>query len=412
MTDDTTGGLDVTKNVQPVRFLETDNPNAKPRPGIGLCLSGGGYRAMLFHVGAIWRLNELGLLRKEIVVAKAEAMGPQHLVRVSSVSGGSITAGTLALNWKSLTFDAANVATNLDSLVVRPLRNLASTTIDVGAIICGKLLPWKSVSTRVAAAYRKHLFNDATLQDLPADSEGPRFVINATSLQTKVLWRFSKPFMGDYRVGLIRNPELQLATAVAASSAFPPLLSPAELKLRPADFDPTTAPPRNSLQFEPYTSDVRLTDGGVYDNLGLETVWKSYDTILVSDGGGGTPDEPKPATEWLRQAFRVVNLLDSQVGSLRKRQVISSYQMNLRRGTYWGIRTNILDYELPTALPCPFTQTLALANTPTRLKEMNSVLQERLINWGYAVTDAAIRKHVMPGAPAPVGFPYPAVGVG
>ena len=30
--------------------------------GIGLCLSGGGYRAMLFHVGAILRLNEARLL--------------------------------------------------------------------------------------------------------------------------------------------------------------------------------------------------------------------------------------------------------------------------------------------------------------------------------------------------------------
>ncbi len=407
--DISAGSLDATKNVQPVRFLETDDPSKAPRPGIGLCLSGGGYRAMLFHLGAIWRLNELGLLRKNIVVAGAEAIGPQHLVRVSSVSGGSITAGTLALNWKSLTFDAANVATNLGPMVVEPIRAMASTTIDVSAILKGKLLLWKNVAGEIAAAYRKHLFRKATLQDLPADREGPRFVINATSLQSKVLWRFSKPFMGDYRVGLIRNPKLELATAVAASSAFPPLLSPAELTLRPADFDPTTA---GDLQFEPYTSDARLTDGGVYDNLGLETVWKDYDTVLVSDGGGATADDPKPSAEWLSQAYRVINLLNNQVGSLRKRQVIGSYQMGLRRGTYWGIRTNILDYKLPSAMPCPFGQTQVLANTPTRLKKLESVLQERLINWGYAVTDAAIRKHVTPSAPGPPPFPYPEVGVG
>jgi NTE family protein len=52
---------------------------------MGLCLSGGGYRAMPFHLGAVWRLNEFGLLRK--------------LVRISSVSGGSITAGVLGLAW-------------------------------------------------------------------------------------------------------------------------------------------------------------------------------------------------------------------------------------------------------------------------------------------------------------------------
>jgi NTE family protein len=330
-------------------------------------------------------------------------------VRISSVSGGSITAGVLGLRWKSLAFDASNVATNLEPLVVQPIRKLADTTIDQGSIIWGILLPRKSIADEVAAEYRKYLFGNATLQDLPSDTEGPRFVINATNVQTKVLWRFSKPFMGDYRVGLIRNPDTELAVAVGASSAFPPFLSPVELKLNPMNFDPAT---KGDLQFAPYTSDVLLTDGGVYDNLGLETVWKSYDTILVSDGGGSTEDEPKPKRDWLEHVYRVLNLLFNQVGSLRKRQVIASYQMGLRKGTYWGIRTNILDYSLPTAMPCPFAQTQVLANTPTRLKKMDSVLQERIINWGYAVTDAAIRKHVAPTAPVPISFPYPAVGVG
>jgi NTE family protein len=395
MTEDTTGGLDAAKNIQPVRYLKTDDPHRVPSPGMGLCLSGGGYRAMLFHLGAIWRLNELGMLR--------------GLVRISSVSGGSITAGMLGLRWKSLTFDAANVATNLDTLVVQPIRNLANMTIDRGSIIWGILLPRKSIADEIAADYRKYLFGNTTLQDLPSDTEGPRFVINATNVQTKVLWRFSKPFMGDYRVGLIRNPTVELAVAVGASSAFPPFLSPAELKPNPADFDPTT---KGDLQFEPYTSDILLTDGGVYDNLGLETVWKAYDTILVSDGGGATADEPKPKRDWLEHAYRIVNLLFNQVGSLRKRQVIASYQMGLRKGTYWGIGTNILDYKLPTAMPCPFEKTQILANTATRLKKLDPVLQERIINWGYAVTDAAVRKHVTPTAPAPIAFPYPAVGVG
>ncbi len=292
---------------------------------------------------------------------------------------------------------------------MQPIRNLADTTIDEGSIIKGILLPRETVADEIAAEYRKHLFGNATLQDLPSDAEGPRFVINATNVQTKVLWRFSKPFMGDYRVGLIRNPTVELAVAVGASSAFPPFLSPVELKLRPSDFDPAT---KGDLQFEPYTSDVILTDGGVYDNLGLETVWKTYETIFVSDGGGATADDPKPKRDWLEHAYRVVNLLDNQVGSLRKRQVIGSYQMKLRKGTYWGMRTDILNYKLPTAMPCPFNQTLALANTATRLKRLEGVLQERIINWGYAVTDAAIRTHVDPTATIPPGFPYPAVGVG
>jgi NTE family protein len=42
---------------------------------------------------------------------------------------------------------------------------------------------------------------------------------------------------------------------------------------------------------------------------------------------------------------------------------------------------------------------------------MEPELQERLINWGYAVSDAAMRKHVDSSAPKPGGFPFPNVGV-
>jgi NTE family protein len=75
-------------------------------PGIGLCLSGGGYRAMVFHVGVLWRLNEAGYLAK--------------IERISSVSGGSITAGVLGMNWKQLDFDASGVARNFESMLVTP----------------------------------------------------------------------------------------------------------------------------------------------------------------------------------------------------------------------------------------------------------------------------------------------------
>jgi NTE family protein len=382
------------QNIQPVRFLETDDPIASPQPGMALCLSGGGYRAMLFHLGALWRLNEVGLLKS--------------LIRVSSVSGGSITAGMLGLMWKKLQFDSSNTATNLSELVIDPIRRLADVTVDQGAILWGILLPRKTIADEVAQAYREHLFGTATLQDLPSDDEGPRFVINATNVQTRVLWRFSKPFMGDYRVGLIKNPKLDLGVAVAASSAFPPFLSPVSLKLNPTDFDPST---KGDLQVKPYTSDVILTDGGVYDNLGLETAWKAYETILVSDGGGGSADEPEPKREWLEHAYRVLNLLDSQVRSLRKRQIIGSYQLGLRKGTYWGIRTNIADYKLPTAMNCPFDKSMELANTATRLKKLDGILQERIINWGYAVCDAAIRTHLDQNLAQPPGFPYPDSGI-
>ncbi len=124
-----------------------------PIPGVGLCLSGGGYRAMVFHVGALLRLNQAGFLPR--------------IDRVSSVSGGSITAGVLGLHWNRLRFDAGGVAANLDEEVVNPLRALADRTIDAWAVIQGAVTPGVTINGRLAASYRRALFGKHTLADLP-----------------------------------------------------------------------------------------------------------------------------------------------------------------------------------------------------------------------------------------------------
>jgi NTE family protein len=370
----------------PVERILTDPAEIKPETGTALCLSGGGYRAMLFHVGVLWRLYETGLLK--------------NVERISSVSGGSITAGVLALKWQELSFDPARVRSDFLPLVVSPIRTLADETIDADAIFWGVVLPGR-VSDQVAKSYDTHLFKGATLQDLP---DAPRFVINATNVQSGALWRFMKPYMRDYRVGEVKNPKIPLAQAVAASSAFPPVLSPFEMRLNADEFTPKSG---QDLQRKPFTTHVFLTDGGVYDNLGLETAWKRYQTVLVSDGGGKLQPEEEPKSDWARHAYRVLDVIDNQVRSLRKRQVIDSYKSGARKGAYWGIRTNIADYKLLDPLDCPHDRTLALAETPTRLKRLDDDLQERLINWGYAVCDAALRRHVDSGLAKPADFPYP-----
>jgi len=101
--------------------------------------------------------------------------------------------------------------------------------------------------------------------------------------------------------------------------------------LDPSDFDPDTPA---VLKDDGYRSNVVLTDGGVYDNLGLETAWKSYDTILVSDGGSAVDDETDPERDWARHSYRILNLIDNQVRSLRKLQVIDSYKQSVRKGAY------------------------------------------------------------------------------
>jgi NTE family protein len=396
--------VDDLRGVAPVEHLPQDAGKA-PRDGIGLCLSGGGYRAMLFHLGSLWRLNELGYLPK--------------LARISSVSGGSITAGVLAMNWKELRPDPrTGVSPNFTEVVVAPVRRLASVTIDQWAVIGGIVTPGATISDKVANAYRKYLFRDTTLQDLPDDP--PRFIFNATNVQSGALWRFSKPYMADWRVGMVKKPTVGLAVAVAASSAFPPVLSPAHLDLEPGDCE---AQPGTDLNQAPYTTEVVLSDGGVYDNLGLETVWKEYKTVLVSDGGGKLAPDPDPPADWAQHSKRVLDLIDNQVRSLRKRQLINSYQLPAgheyhREGTYWGIRSNVADYQLGPiagypfdATTCPFDRTTELANVPTRLKALDNETQERLINWGYAICDVAMRKHVNVRAPLPAALPYPDVGV-
>jgi NTE family protein len=223
-------------------------------------------------------------------------------------------------------------------------------------------------------------------------------------MQSGALWRFMKQYMRDYRVGEIVNPEISLAVAVAASSAFPPVLSPVVIERKHSDYTPASG---LDLQRPPYTTRVVLTDGGVYDNLGLETAWKKYKTILVSDAGGTLDAEEQPKRDWPRQFYRVTNLIDNQVRALRKRQVVGAYLDGTRTGAYWSIRSDLAHFGCAQTLPCPFERTLALANTPTRLARIAPITQERLINWGYAVTDAALRKHVDPSIPAPSQFPYP-----
>jgi NTE family protein len=372
--------------VEPVSPL-ADKKRGGPAPGIGLAVSGGGYRAMLFHLGAFLRLYELGLL--------------QQLGRISSVSGGSITAAKLALEWPKL-----HTRDDFFAHVVQPIRRLAGTTIDVPCIIAGIALPGR-VADYVAFAYRRFLFGDATLQDLP---KAPEFLFNATNLETGTLWRFTRDFMADYQVGEIRKPRLSLASAVAASSAFPPFLSPYVLRVQKADFSRISCKDRRLL------SNISLADGGAYDNLGLETVWKRYENVLVSDAGAALGIDPSPAADWGRLSKRVIDVIYRQVSALRKRQVIASYKApsgvpGKRRGTYWGIGSDISHYKLPNSLAASFERTSELAAIPTRLKRLSGEHQERLINWGYAICDTAIRRHFLtkPPLPAPQ-FPY-SIGV-
>jgi NTE family protein len=370
---------DLTPGLEsPVRAIPTDS-GEEPQSGVALCLSGGGYRAMLFHLGVIWRLREAGWL--------------ERLDRVSSVSGGSITAAVLALA----------PADDFEDAVVGRLRALARRTLDWTSALEGALLPG-SISEKLAGAYREHLFGAAVLGDLPGR---PDFVINATNVGSGALARFERSGVKDWRVGSLPDPEIPLSIAVACSSAFPPILSPH--RLRPM-VDWVTED-GNDLTGADHRRELVLSDGGVYDNLGLETAWKRCRTVIVSDAGGLMAPEERPHGDWPRHMLRVLRVVDHQVRGLRKRQVIEGLRRGDRDGVYVGIRSDIDDYALPGALPAPFDRTLALAEIATRLEGLPHPIQERLINWGYAVADAGLRRHLDESAEPPAGFPYPGAGV-
>lgn len=363
---------------------------------IGLGLSGGGYRAAVFHLGTLIRLNEAGLLPR--------------LRTVSSVSGGSIVAALLGLRWGRLTFDERGVSPDLDREVVQPLLGFTRRGIDARAVLTSGFIPGL-VSRRVQRAYRP-LFDDKTVGDLPAGGSGPEVVLTATNLSTGALFRFSARGVGDFRrrpedtsEGFFQAPGIPLVTAVAASSAFPPVLSPCTVDLS------GYASARGAQRT------VHLTDGGIYDNLGLEPLAGSaHKVVLASDGGAPFTVKANPARGYLFGLVHVLKVVDLQVRKLRRRQLVASAGEQ-RRVAYWAIDSTLADYVEPAGpgpepfevLPVGGEAVRALAGISTRLAALTESQQHRLVNWGYAGCDAAVRAYV---ERFPRGrFPY-AGGVG
>lgn len=366
------------------------------REGTGLALSGGGFRASLFGLGSLWRLNELGWLRS--------------LERITSVSGGSLTAGVLAARWRELDFDASGCAVNFPEVIARPLREFCARTLDWKAILCG-LIPFVSAAGVARHAYERRLVRlpdgaVARLGDLPAAGTGPDFIFYATCLQTGSSFRFSREGLYDWKLGRLHRTDITLGTALAASAAFPPFLSPLRLTT-----DPRKWVERPKIRDLEHAQRIRarllLGDGGIYDNMGVEALWRTMERVLVSDAGAPFTYLASPWTNWASQLGRVRDILIEQTRALRRRMLIGDLQENRYTGVYWGIHTQIGEYSATPPLCVDGTVTRSLATISTRLEALDPRTQERLINWGYALADAAIRSHVDTSI-SRGRFPYPA----
>ncbi|MBX3585872.1 MAG: patatin-like phospholipase family protein [Ramlibacter sp.] len=230
---------------------------------IGLALSGGGFRAAAFHLGVMQKLKEFGLL--------------DAVDLLSCVSGGSIAGAHLALNWGK-----PDALQKLDQY-------LANRSIAVGSVIGGLLDPFASRLDKLADSYDAHLFGGAKLQQLQG---GPRIYMNSTNLATGNMFFFVAggglaTEMGEHELGVVSADQFALARAVAASSAFPPVFPP--LKLTGQDYAPA-----HRLDY------VTLTDGGIYDNLGVNPTLRTrnqLDYVIVSDGGKPFANDTKPTED-------------------------------------------------------------------------------------------------------------------
>lgn len=166
---------------------------------------------------------------------------------------------------------------------------------------------------------------------------------------------------------------------MAASSAFPPFLSPCHVDLSDETW---TTVAGNVLTGAQWRGEISCSDGGVYDNLGLETAWKRCRTIVVSDAGGRLGAEPDPPSDWAQHSLRVAKVVDSQVRALRKRQVVDAYQGDRRDGAYLGIRSDVADYPVPDPMTADPRMTAGLAAIKTRLDDLDGRRQELLTTGG------------------------------
>ncbi len=213
-------------------------------PRIGICSSGGGFRAAFYALGCLRYLAEAGLLGR--------------VVSVSAVSGGSIAAAALADRWDALgaaDFSLDAFLREVDTPFRREVTEHDLRWRWVVQAVKARLVGDRRGGGAVLGQVLGDLYRTRNLADLPS---GLQAVFTSTDLGTGRAFRMSRDFIGGYDFGYApAPPDLRLGTAVAASAAFPVVFAPVSL-----------ATPGLGLNNAP--PELALVDGGVYDNLGLE----------------------------------------------------------------------------------------------------------------------------------------------
>lgn len=271
-----------------------------------LALSGGGFRATLFHLGVIRFLLTSG--------------GLKQVKQISAVSGGSILAAHLVLNWEKYigTSSFEHAAKEIIKFVQTDIRGLV---IRRWLLACCLVLPqllrpkkW-SLGNLLQAQYER-LFAFARIRQLRGRGR-PKVAFNCASLSAGTPCYFSDSGFGWYADDMdkvLAAPEIPVAFAVAASSAFPPLFPPLKIT------NETLA-----CGVDQFPQPHYLTDGGVYDNLGIELLFRGkeggneFDLVIVSDADRHSIQDFEPVINGSKSVIRVahvpVQILPSLMGA-------------------------------------------------------------------------------------------------
>lgn len=355
---------------------------------IGLALSGGGVRALAFHLGVLKYLAEHNLW--------------SQINTISTVSGGSLAIALII----SASPNKWPTSKEYIDIVDSKARHIL-TTVDIQREYLKRMLiqPWTLFLPKanlLADVLCKHWKLTATLQDLP---DTPVFRFNCTTFETGKNWRFSKEKMGDYLTGYTKQPNFPVAVAVAASAAFPGLIGPLRLII-PGD-------EKSNSEFGNVNHKSKLKnrkrfwlwDGGVYENLALESLYKNRNLqkglsfLLVSDASGQLGLQFKRwsiSPPFYTPPARLLDIATDQTRSLRARDLVAFLAENPQKGRYLYIANSVPEifrrarksvtkhaYTHQTD-----TEVEKCSQFPTCLRALSDENYDMLVNRGYEVTSA------------------------
>jgi len=326
----------------------------------------------------------------------------------TSVSGGSIFASLIA-SYAARRPDAWSTPgaplTGYDAEVTRPMRDLAQHNLRTRAVLRGAL-PWNWLKRGVQIdALAERLADGPTgparLVDLP---ERPRFVFCSSEMQFRAQWTFDS---GDRRFGAEPCGHADfggwtIARAAASSSCLPGAFTPMSVSEALSD---GTYDGDDARQLE---RSLALSDGGMYDNLGVEPVWQDHAAVLVSDAGPSF--RPNPGIGRIWNALRFAIILLEQATDVRKRWLISNFVTGQLEGAYWSVARSADDY--PTASAVAYSKAFVrdfVAPIRIDLDVFSEGERAVLENHGYLMAETAVRSHghgLAPG-PAPLEVPFP-----